>query len=176
MRILTSKLSKVLFINLVLIFALGVTTSIAQQKIKVAGKHTLAYTTQNTINVGDTEGHIISLYEYEGTNVSTGKEKFMDGAQVFGLGFADIVMGNGPFQGYGKMSTNGDVIFWKEQGKTATTLSPKGKPVDTFEGSFTFTKGTGKYENIQGSGTFKGKFISRTIWIAEWEGEYFIKK
>ena len=165
-----------LFIGLVLIFTLGVTTSIAQQKIKVAGKHTLAYIKQNTINVGDTEDHIISLNEFEGFNVSTGEEKFMDGAQDVAMGFSDLVMGNGTDQGYGNFSLNGDVIFWKHQGNIATTISSEGKPVTTEEGSWTYTKGTGKYENIQGSGTFKGKFISMTIWIAEWEGEYFIKK
>ena len=176
MQILTFKKSIGLFISLAFIFALGVTTSIAQQKTKIAGKMTLTYTKQDTINVGDTEGHIISLCEYEGTNVSTGKDKFMDGAQDFGMGFIDLIMGNGTFQGYAKLSLNGDVVFWKEQGKIATALSPKGKPVITFEGSFTYTKGTGKYENIQGSGTYKGKYISKTITIVEWEGVYFIKK
>ncbi len=176
MRILTSKLSKVLFINLVLIFVLGVATLPAQQKIKVSGKHTLAYTPGVTINVGDTEDHIISLMEFEGTNVSTGKDKFMDGALDVGMTFADLVKGSGPHKGYGKMSLNGDAIFWKHQGKAATTLSPEAKPVTTIEGSFTWIKGTGKYENIQGSGTYKGKYISKTIVIVEWEGEYFIKK
>lgn len=176
MQKLTFKRSMVLFISLVLLFALGVTTSIAQQKTKIAGKHTFAYTKQNTINVGDIEGHIIMLNEFEGINVSTGKNKFMDGAQDVAMGFYDLVMGNGPHQGYGKMSLNGDVVFWKNQGNTATTISPEGKPVNTLEGSWTYTKGTGKYENIQGSGSYKGKLISRTIFIIEWEGEYFIKK
>lgn len=176
MQILTFKRSMVLFISLVIFFALGVTTSIAQQKTKVAGKHTFAYTKQNTINVGDIEGHIIMLNEFEGINVSTGKNKFMDGAQDVAMGFYDLVMGNGPQQGYGKMSLNGDVVFWKHQGNTVTTLSPEGKPVTTFEGSFTYTKGAGKYEKIQGSGSYKGNLISRTIFIIEWEGEYFIKK
>jgi hypothetical protein len=164
-----------LFISLVLIFTLGVTTSIAQQKTKIAGKHTLAYK-QDTINVGDTEGHIIALSEFEGFNVSTGEEKFMDGAQDVAMGFSDLVMGNGTDQGYGNISLNGDVIFWKHQGNIATTISPEGKLVTTAEGSWTFTKGTGKYENIQASGTYKGKLMSRTIYIIEWEGEYFIKK
>ncbi len=176
MQILTFKRSMVLFISLVLIFALGVTTSIAQQKIKVSGKHTLAYIKQNKINVGDIEDHIVFLSEFEGSNVSTGEKKLMDGALDVGMTFADIVKGNGPHQGYGKMSMNGDVIFWKHQGKTVTTLSPEGKPVTTLEGSYTWTKGAGKYENIQGSGTYKGKTISKTISIIEWEGEYFIKK
>ena len=176
MQKLTFKKLIGLFISLVLIFTLGVTTSIAQQKIKVAGKHTLAYIKQNMINVGDTEDHIISLSEFEGSNVSTGEKKLMDGALDVGMTFADIVKGNGPHQGYGKMSLNGDVIFWKHQGKAVTILSPEGKPVTTIEGSYTWTKGVGKYENIQGSGTYKGKYISKTIVIVEWEGEYFIKK
>ena len=176
MRIFTCNRTTVIFFSLFLIFALGVATSPAQQKIKVSGKHTLAYTPGIKINVGDTEDHIISLSEFEGTNVSTGKEKLMDGALDIGMTFSDIVKGSGPHQGYGKMSLNGDVIFWKHQGKAATTLSPEGKPVTTVEGTWTWTKGAGKYENIQGSGTYKGKYISKTIVIVEWEGEYFIKK
>jgi len=176
MQILTFKRSMVVYVSFVILFAFGMTTSIAQQKTKVAGEHTFAYTKQNTINVGDIEGHIVMLNEFEGINVSTGKNKFMDGAQDVAMGFYDLVMGNGSHQGYGKMSLNGDVVFWKHQGKAATTLSPEGKPVTTFEGTFTFTKGAGKYEKIQGSGSFNGKLISSTIFIIEWEGEYFIKK
>ena len=176
MQLLTFKRSIGLLFSLVIILALGVTTSIAQQKIKVAGEHTFAYTKQNVINVGDIEGHIIMLNEFEGVNVSTGKNKFMDGAQDVAMGFSDLVKGNGTDQGYGNFSLNGDVIFWKHQGKATTTLSPEGKPVTTFEGSWTYTKGTGKYENIQGSGTYKGRLISSKIFIIEWEGEYFIKK
>ena len=176
MQKLTFKKLIGLFISLVLILTLGVTTSIAQQKIKVEGKHTFAYTNQDSINVGDTEGHLITLSAYEGFNVSTGNDKFMDGAMDVAMGFSDLVMGNGTDQGYGKFSLNGDVIFWKHQGNIATTFSPEGMPVSTAEGSWTWTKGTGKYENIQGSGTYKGKFMSRSIFIVEWEGEYFIKK
>lgn len=176
MRKLTFKKLIGLFISLVLIFTLVVTTSIAQQKIKVAGKQTFANTKLDTINIGDTEGHMITLSEFEGFNVSTGEEKFMDGALVVGMTFSDYVMRNGPLQSYGNFSLNGDVIFWKTQGNTATTISPEGKPVTTLEGSWTFIKGAGKYENIQGSGTYKGKPMSRTIFILDWEGEYFIKK
>lgn len=47
-----------LFISIILILALGETTSNAQQKIKIARKHTSVYTKQDTINVGDTESYI----------------------------------------------------------------------------------------------------------------------
>jgi hypothetical protein len=172
MKILKSRQLIGMIICLVLIFALGVTTLMAQQKIKISGKMTCAIFKTERINVGDTEDHIIALMEYEGTNFSTGKDKWMDGGQVTGMTFGDLIKGNGPHQGYGNTSLNGDVAFWKFEGKTTTTLSPEGKPVVTFEGS----SGTGNYENIRGSGTYKGKYISKTIWTNEWEGEYFIKK
>jgi hypothetical protein len=176
MQIITFKRPTVIFISLVLIITFGVTTSMAQQKIKIGGKMTCAIFKTERINPGDTEDHTVALMQYEGTGVSIGENNFMDGGQVTGMTYGDLVKGNGPHQGYGNTSLNGDVVFWKHEGKTTTTLSPKGKPVVAFEGSITFTKGAGKYENIQGGGTYKGKYISKTIWINEWEGEYFIKK
>jgi hypothetical protein len=139
----------VLFISLVLIFALGVTTSIAQQKFKIAGKSTAAYTVREVVEVGDTEGHALYLLKIEGFNESTGEHKFMDGAEVDWFGSADYIKGNGPHTVYTKMSLNDNVVYAKAEGKSTTILSPEGKPVTTFEGSLTFTKGTGKYKNIQ---------------------------
>lgn len=176
MQILTFKRPMIIFIGLVLILHFSSSTSLAQQKTKIAGKHTFAYTNQTLIDVGDMEGHMILLSEFEGVNVSTGEHKFMDGAQDFGMTFADLVKGTGPYQGYGKFSLKGDTVFWKHEGKSITTLSDEGQPFTTYEGTFTYTKGTGKYQNIDGSGTYTGKNISRTIVVIEWEGEYFIKK
>lgn len=176
-RVLKKSTKKIirLLICLILIFTLGLTTAIAQEKIKVSGKHTLATIEQTAINVGDTEGHMITLGEFEGSNVSTGEKKFMDGAMDVGMTFSDMVMGNGSHQGYGTMSLNGDAIIWKHQGKSVTTLSPKGQPVTTVEGSFTWINGSGKFENMKGSGTYKGTYISKTIVVLDWEGEYFIE-
>ena len=176
MKILLFKRFMGLFISLALIFALCVTFSPAQQKIKVAGKITCAVIKSESINFDDTEGHTIALMKYDGFNVSTGEHEFMNGVQTVGVTFGDLIKGTGPHKGYGKMSMNGDAVFWKYKGKTATTLSPKGKPIIVFEGTITFLKGTGKYKGIQGSGTFKSKMISSTMQVSKWEGEYFIKK
>jgi len=176
MKMLKSKKFMGLFISLALIFALCVAPSIAQEKIKVAGKVITAYTTDHEIECDDTKGHSLFIMKSEGINKDTGKNKFMDGAEYVYVAFGDYVMGNGPHVVYQKMSLNGDVVFGKCEGKTTTTLSPKGKPVSKIEGTYTFIKGTGQYEGIQGKGTYKGKLISSTILIAEWEGEYFIKK
>lgn len=165
-----------LLISLTFMLSFCVTFSPAQEKIKAAGKLTLEYTEQHSVDVTDNEGHSLSIGKLEGINVSNGKNKFMDGAKVVAVSFGDYVKGNGPSLGYGKMTLNGDSVFWKDEGKSITTLSPEGTPITTFEGTYTVIKGTGQYENIQGSGIFKGKLISATKVIYEWEGEYFIKK
>ena len=176
MQILTSKRWMALFMSLVLILALCAMSSMAQQKTKIAGKMTCAYTKQEVIDAGDTEGHVLSLAEYEGTNVSAGAHEFMDGAQVVNMGLSDLVKGNGTHYGYLEFAKKGDAVFAKWQGKVATVLSAEGTPITAFEGTFSYTKGTGRFENIQGSGSYKGKFISKTIYTTDWEGEYFIEK
>jgi hypothetical protein len=176
MGIFTCKKPLVLFVSLALVFVFVVATSMAQQKTKIAGEMTCAYVMQEKLNVGDTEDHIISLGQSEGTNASTGKEKFMDGAQVVNMSFSDVVKGNGSHQGYIKHVQNGNSTFAGWNGKIVTIFSDEGTPIITFEGIFTYIKGTGQFEDIQGSGTFKGKFISEEEYTVEWEGEYFIKK
>ncbi len=176
MHILTSGRLTVSFSSLALIFCLCVSSSMAQQQLKIAGKTTAAYTVREVVEVDDTEGHALYLLKTEGFNESTGEHKFMDGVETVWFGIADYIKGNGSHTVYTKMSLNDNVVYAKAEGKTTTTLSPEGKPVTTFEGSLTFTKGTGKYKNIQGSGTYKGKLVSSVIIVNEWEGEYFIKQ
>ena len=140
MQTLTCKRSTILFIGFALIIALSVTTSGAQEKTKIAGKMTISYTKQEMIDVGDTEQHMVSLSEGEGVHVSTGKHQFMDGAQLVNISFGDLVKGNGPHQGYLRMSKKGETIFARWEGRVTTTLSPEDTPVTTFEGSFSFSK------------------------------------
>jgi hypothetical protein len=164
-----------LLFSLALIFGLCV-SSTAQEMIKFSGKGTYAYTERPTIAFDDVEGHMILISKWEGMNWSTGEHKFMDGAEVSFIVYADYIKGNGPFWGYIKMSQNGDVVYSKLKGKTTTALSPKGKPIMTFEGGIEMVRGTGQYIGIQGSMKFKNRMISSTIMMGEWEGEYYIKK
>ena len=162
--------------GLALAFAFCVSYSAAQQKITISGKVTTAVTIRHEIPWDDADGHSIFALKSEGVNSSTGKDKFMDGAEYAYVSYNDYIKGNGPHVSYSKMILNGDTVFSKAEGKTKTVLSPKGKPIITIEGTITFNKGTGVYEGIQGSGTYKGKYISSNLMVIEWEGEYFIKK
>jgi hypothetical protein len=106
--------------------------------------------------------------------VNTGKQEFMDGAQVINMSTSDLIKGTGTHQGYVKVVKGEDSIFAKWQGKITTSFSDEGLPHTSFEGTYSYLSGTGQYEGIQGAGTYKGKFLSKTILTTEWEGEYHI--
>lgn len=145
-------------------------------KFKVAGKQTIAYTRQERINVGDIEGHILSIIEAEGVNVSTGETDYMNGAQVINIVTSDLVNFNGPIQGYSITKKKDDSAFGKFAGKITTTLSADGTPVAVIEEvNLTWVHGTGQFKNIQGAATAKGRYISKNIYLVEWEGEYWIE-
>lgn len=176
MQITRHKPLMTLLMSLALILALGVTASIAQETQQVAGKLTMAYTKMDTISISDTEGHAISLGEAKGSNADATDQGFMDGAEVANCSFADLVMGNGHHQGYITFSKGDDSTIAKWQGKVQTASSEEGAAATEFEGTFTWIKGTGKFENIKGEGTYRGAFTSKTEYTVEWEGEYSIEK
>ncbi|EFK11054.1 conserved hypothetical protein [delta proteobacterium NaphS2] len=169
MQTLKSKKVMLLLIGLVAIFVFGVTTSLAQEKIKLQGKRFGTYTS-DSIKVEDMENHILGTGMAKGVDV-------IQGSIFFTWSTADLVNGNGTHQGYTKtIDKDGDATFGKWQGEVSTTMSPKGTPLVMFEGTWSFTKGTGKWKNVQGNGTYKGKFIGPGIYSYDLEGEYFIKK
>ena len=146
------------------------------KKIKVSGNQTCAYNKLERIDVGDIEGHMVSFMISEGVNVSTGHVKFFNGAQIVSVITSDIVYFNGLFQGYTKFTNKGDSLFSKFEGKIKNTHSVEGNYVQSMEGTVSFIKGTGQYENIRGNGTFKGRYLSKIIYVNEWEAEYWIER
>jgi hypothetical protein len=152
-----------------LIFALGVMTSVAQEKVILKDKVYIFGTKMQVMNVADTEVHIIAISESKGVHVGSGAL-----ANVWG--FLDLVKGNGTLVDHALDSyPDGSKIFLDGQGKITTTLSPEVKPITTGEGTMSMVKGTGKWEGFQGSGIWKSKAIAEGIGVMEWEGE-FIKK
>jgi hypothetical protein len=141
---------------------------------KVSGKQTLSYTRQERSNVSDIEDHALSLIEAEGVNESTGKTDFMNGAHVINFVTSDLINFNGPIQGYSIMKKKDDSAFGKLEGKINTTLSAEGFPVTTIEVKLTWINGTGQFKNIRGIAIAKGIYISKNVYIVDWEGEYSI--
>ena len=177
MQRLKSKRWMVSCMGLALMVASGATFSMAQQNgTKVSGTIIAANVFLQAINLDDAKGHRLSLARSEGTNTSTGPHAFLDGGEVMIAGTDDLVNGTGPGLGYTKIVKGEDAVYLKREAKITTTISPQGEATTTFEGTFTFTKGAGQYQNIRGSGTYKGKYVSKTIYSIEWEGEYTLEK
>ena len=171
------KQSSMIFVVLTSIFTISSSPLMAEEKrLKVSGMITATAIHSAGVHIDDVEGHNLTLEEGEGTNKSTGEQEFLHGAQVTFFGTSDHVMGNGTGRGYAKLALGDDAVFLKHEGTVETRPPTKGIRNTTFKGTFSFYKGTGRYKNIQGSGTYKGRYISKTIYIAEWEGEYITKK
>jgi len=147
MQIFKSKRSRLLLIILALIIAFGVTTASAQDKVKVKFTKYIVITKYEQKEVGDIEDHF--LVQYEAKDISSdGRFIYYKTAQ------ADYVKGVGSHRGYNEVvDREGGTFFNKYD-----------------------IKGTGKYEGIQGGGTYKGMMIGKGIFSLDVEGEYIIKK
>lgn len=161
---------------ILLIAAIAATPSSAQEKIKIAGKMTLTQPGGQATEIGDMPGHQLIFGQERGMNLSTGEHKFLDSAEAVNMNFSDLTQGRGPQQGYLRISSGADTVFIKWQGEVTSTLSPEKTPIISYQGVWFYTRGTGQFHNIQGKGTYKGKFISETEHLVEWEGEYLIKE
>jgi hypothetical protein len=152
--------------SLALIFAFGVTTSLAQETVKLKGKVYLFNIKTEVMKVNDTDGHVMLIADLKGVDVSSGMLAHIKQ-------FMDLVKGNGTFLAHAiNAFPDGSKWFLRVQGKVATILSPEGKPTITSEGISTLTKGTGKWEGFQGGSTIKGKSIAEGITALDWEGEF----
>ncbi len=164
------------FVCLILALTFGAANLSAQETTKISGKITATYTNQDSIVVGDIIGHVLFMSTSEGKNVNTGEHAFMDGAQIVNISCSDLIQGSGVHNGYVKFTKNGDAIYAKWEGKVTTVQTTEGASATSFEGNLTYTKGTGKFENIKGNGTFKGEFISKTEYFTEWQADYSLEK
>ena len=170
MQIFKSKRSRLLFITLASIVAFGVTTASAQDTVNVKFTKYIVITKYESTEVGDTEGHF--LMQYEAKDISS-DGRFITYKRAQG----DYIKGTGAHKGYNEVvDREGGTYFNKFEGITTTKKSPEGKPIKTVKGTYTYTKGTGKYEGIQGGGNYQGMMIGKGIISVDVEGEYFIKK
>jgi hypothetical protein len=84
---------------------------------------------------------------------------------------ADQVAGTGTQRGYvRRLFKNGDTDYGSYEGTQKTTVKEDASWETTWEGTYKMTGGTGKFKNIKGSGTYRGKATAEGA-STEWEGE-----
>lgn len=176
MRLSRPKNLPTCFACLLLLFVFGAASVVAQEGTKVSGKMTATNTSMDSIVVGDVPGHTMTLATAAGTNANTGDNSFLDGAQLLDMSYGNLIQGNGTNQGYSKFTMDGDIVFVKWEGEVTTVKDADGNPATSFEGTWAYTKGTGKFANITGEGTYTGNLTSPTGFLVEWRGYYSIGK
>ena len=84
----------------------------------------------------------------------------------------DEVAGTGTHRGYYvRLHKNGDTDYGPFEGTFKTTFKEDGSwEATTWEGTWHTTGGTGKFKNIRGSGTYRGKATAEGA-STDWEGE-----
>ena len=143
-----------------------------ESKTKISGKQTYHFNDVKEFELVDTESHVMSLRKAEGINKSSGTSSFMNDAKMTNISFDDLVMANGPHEGYTTMEKDGDVGVTKWHGTIETKVKDE-IPVVTFQGTFKFVSGTGAFKKIKGgSGKYKGYFTSESSYAVDWEGEF----
>jgi hypothetical protein len=141
----------------------------------VSGRFTMKYSQQHAFPVSDAAGPVLLANEAKGTNSNTGRTDYMSGAGATNIEIADLTQGNGPHQGYVTFAKNGEKTVNRWNGRITTKLSDDKKPITTFEGTWTKVEGTGRYEGVSGNGRYKGRMLSPTEYVVDWEGELSLK-
>jgi hypothetical protein len=135
---------------------LGSVTQAGAQTYTMKCRWTGHFPKMHIIEVGDVPGHILCVGE------SAGVSSCDDGgvATISGKFTTDLTQGNGISQGY-RVSTYEDGSTLWEKYQNIVTPSPDGK-TSRYEGTSEFIKGTGRFEGIQGSGSYTGKRLAPT--------------
>jgi hypothetical protein len=142
-----------------------------KERLRISGVFTMKVSQEQALPVATAADPVLLLTHSSGTNRSTGRSAYMEGAEVTNRQVADLTQGNGLHQGYITEVLGADTAVTRYQGKVATTLGPDQKPITRFEGSWTKFKGTGQYEGVTGAGSYKGSMTSPTEYTVEWSGE-----
>ena len=137
-------------ILLIAVWLLVSTTPAAAKKEKVKTRNVSQITKMHVIKVGDVDGHIIAVYERRGLAF------FVDGevGTYLNRGMFDMTKGKGTAQGY--------VTHTFEDGSTTNstwqgTIAPREGKRLTAEGTYTYIGGSGRFEGIEGGGSWTAK-------------------
>ena len=142
----------------------------ASAQTKVSGKLSCGKPDVNSpAEVGDAAGHVVVLTK---ANCTWPTPLEIDGVKTksaIDVGVADVRGASGSNHGYStSVMENGDKASVSYQGMVKSNKDGSG----TFEGTWKWISGTGKFKGIKGSGTFKGSQTADGVGTADINGEY----
>jgi hypothetical protein len=157
-----SKIVGVIALMAFAVIILLVGNAVAGEKGKVADREVFHTNSLQSLKGPDIAGHTLWLMDMKGI----GFTKNWGACLIYANDAADLVNGEGTAQGYNQHTfPDGSTTVHKWEGNN------KGKGA-TWEGTWTFIKGTGKFEGIQGGGTWKTYPLAADQWYCNLEGDY----
>jgi hypothetical protein len=137
--------------------------------LKCSGKSAAEY----TVEVGDHPGHVLMMNKDKDDSCTWPVPMEIAGVKTTGNSGAVFTEMNGSkFQVRDWDVTtmeNGDKVYVR--GQSAGTVAEDGKAF-TYEGTWSYTGGTGKFKGIKGKGTVKGSGTSDSGTTSQIQGEY----
>ena len=142
----------------------------AAEKKKITGTNKQGPLISHTVvSPGDDPKHELTLTIRRDTTTSSDPDH--NETEVMQYEQSDSVAGTGTHRGYfRRLFKNGDTDYGPIEGTHKTTVKEDGSFETTWEGTWKVTGGTGKFKNIKGSGTYRGKATAQGA-STEWEGE-----
>ena len=158
-----SRSKLITFIALITLAFAGalVADALAGEKGNVVVRDVFFSAGYTSAKVPDLEGHVMNLIEAKGMSFS---EKW--GSCLLTMSATqDYTKGVGPYQGY--------IHYTYPDASTITIkITGEGKGSSRGEGTWTYLKGSGRFEGIEGGGTREYTVLGPGQWYADAEGEY----
>jgi hypothetical protein len=133
------------------VFALLTTPSAwAERTVKEKGRVVYHIAKVELMEVGDVPGHLLGIADQRGLVTTDAGEVGAWSTKVV----LDLTNGTGPHQAY-TVTTFEDKSTTITKAEGVTTSRPDG--TSTFEGTFTYIGGTGRFAGIKGGGSYAGK-------------------
>jgi hypothetical protein len=128
------------------------------------GKGVLVLTSGTSVKIGDKPDHTVGVTQFDGAVFNNDGRGFLDKAHYQAVGIEDTGIANGGYKEF--TEGDGSKVFAK-----FTTTEVK---LPAINGTFEFTGGAGRYENITGRGTFHLVLVSDKAATDELTAEYRI--
>ena len=125
----------------------------AQKIVNEKGRVVYHFVKTEVMQAGDVPGHIIGIVDASGL-------VFPDTGEVATFSnkiILDLIKGTGSHQSY-SVNTYEDGSTTVSKGKGVTTAHSDG--TSTFEGTYTYIGGTGRFAGIKGGGSYTGKRLA----------------
>ena len=139
-----------------------------KKKIKGTNKHTPPIS-RTVVSPGDDPQHELALLIRRDTTTSSDPD--WNETELISYQQDDQVAGTGTHRAYfRRLRKNGETEYGSYEGMHKTSVKDDGSWEMTWEGTYQMIGGTGKFKNIKGSGTYRGKATAQGA-LTEWEGE-----